>query len=83
MKHRYQAALRRGTMKYVRVDEHEYLFDVAADPRERANLTERQPDTLAALRQAWIGWDRTMPPVPEDAHVLLVFSEANLPRGTF
>ncbi|MFO1268869.1 MAG: hypothetical protein U1F67_20215 [Rubrivivax sp.] len=80
--HRRQAALRRARMKYLRVDGHEYLFDVVADPRERANLAMRRPDVLASLREAWAAWDGTLPAVPRDAQVLLGFTEADLPRPT-
>ena len=38
MKHRLQASTVSGRWKYLRVDGHEYLFDVIADGRERANL---------------------------------------------
>ena len=33
MNHRAQRALRQGRWKYLKVDEHEYLFDFAADAR--------------------------------------------------
>lgn len=81
--HRRQAALRRGTMKYLRIDDNEYLFDVVVDPRERANLAHRYPEVLAELRQAWYSWDSQLPPIPTDAGVILVFSEKDLPRATF
>ncbi|MCC2632242.1 MAG: N-acetylgalactosamine-6-sulfatase [Ramlibacter sp.] len=82
MKHRSQAALLRGSMKYLRVDGHEYLFDVATDPRERANLALRQPEVLATLRQAWTDWDRGLPPIPVDAGVILATTEQDFPRAT-
>src|SRR5207237_979427 len=47
MNHRGQRALRDGRWKYLRVDGHDYLFDLAADERERANLGKRQPERLA------------------------------------
>src|SRR5690606_7160865 len=46
MKHRNQRALRDGNWKYLRVDEHDYLFNVASDARERANLASRHPERL-------------------------------------
>ncbi len=82
MKHRAQAALLRGPMKYLRVDGNEYLFDVMADPRERANLAQRQPGILDELRQAWCDWDQSLPPIPDDAGVILGLSEKELPRPT-
>ena len=79
MKHRQQRALRRGDWKYLKVDSHEYLFDLAADERERANLAGRQPDRLAALREDWLDWNATVPAIPEDAAVSLGYSEADMP----
>jgi hypothetical protein len=80
--HRRQRALRRGTKKYLRVDGHEYLFDLQADARERANLANRYPALLAELRSAWEAWDSSLPPVPADAQVTLAFTEADIPRPT-
>ena len=80
MKHRSQRALRSGRWKYLKVDEHEYLFDVEADPRERANLAAREAGRMQAMRDAWLAWNQTMPPVPDDATVSLVYSAANMPQ---
>ena len=38
MNHRGQRALRDGDWKYLRVDGNDYLFNIPADERERANL---------------------------------------------
>jgi arylsulfatase A-like enzyme len=80
MKHRSQRALRDGRWKYLKVDAHEYLFDVETDERERANLARREPERLDAMRAAWEAWDRTMRPVPEDAVVSLVYGAADMPQ---
>lgn len=80
MKHRQQRAIRQGRWKYLKVDEHEYLFDVEADERERANLARRHPERLAALRAAWEDWDRAMRPIPEDAVVSNVYGLADMPQ---
>ncbi|MCW5633390.1 MAG: sulfatase-like hydrolase/transferase [Rubrivivax sp.] len=80
MKHRHQRALRDGRWKYLKVDEHEYLFDIAADARERANLAARQPERLQRMRQAWLAWDATMPPIPQDATVSLGYSAKDMPQ---
>ena len=80
MKHRSQRALRAGRWKYLKVDEHEYLFDLEADARERANLSAREPARFAALRERWSAWDATMPPIPDDATVSLVYTAANMPQ---
>lgn len=62
-KNHAQAALRQGDWKYLRIAGHEYLFDLAADPMERANLKTRDPARFAAMRQAWAAWDKTMLPL--------------------
>ena len=60
MKHRSQRALRDGRWKYLKVDEHEYLFDVEADERERANQAA-QPAAAAGRRCAPRGSSGTRP----------------------
>jgi len=80
MNHRQQRALRRGAWKYLRVDEHEYLFDLAADERERANRGGRDPARLAALRSDWEAWNATMPPIPADATVSLGYGAKDMPQ---
>ena len=79
MKHKDQRAMRLGRWKYLKVDEHEYLFDVVTDERERANLAKRQPERLAEMRSAWQAWDATMPPIPDDAGVRLVYGKKDMP----
>jgi len=80
MKHRGQRALRDGDWKYLRVDGIDYLFDLAADERERANQAARAPERLAAMRSAWEDWNQGMPPIPEDATVSLVSSARDMPQ---
>jgi arylsulfatase A-like enzyme len=80
MNHRGQRALRDGHWKYLRVDGHDYLFDVVADERERANLAGRQPARLIEMRDAWEAWNETMPPIPEDATVSLGYGAKDMPQ---
>lgn len=80
MNHRGQRALRDGQWKYLRVDGHDYLFDLSADERERANHAGRDPARLADLRDAWEAWNATMPPIPEDATVSLGYSVKDMPQ---
>ncbi|WP_038204800.1 sulfatase family protein [Xenophilus azovorans] len=80
MNHRGQRALRQGRWKYLRVDGNDYLFDVEADERERANQARKEPGRLAAMRQAWEAWNDTMPPIPEDATVSLGYSCKDMPQ---
>ena len=80
MKHRGQRALRVGDWKYLRVDGHDYLFDLSRDERERANRAKREPDRLAAMRMQWEAWDATVPVIPEDATVSLGYGVADMPQ---
>jgi arylsulfatase A-like enzyme len=80
MLHRGQRAWRDGDWKYLMVDGHEYLFNIPVDERERANLARREPERLAALRQAWLDWNDTMPAIPADATVSLGYGAADMPQ---
>ena len=83
MKNRAQRALVRGDWKYLAMDGAEYLFNLAQDERERANLVHRDPQRLADLRAAWQAWDASLPPIPADAEVSNVFSHQQIPRASF
>ena len=80
MNHRGQRAMREGEWKYLRVDGHDYLFNIAGDERERANLGDREPQRLSAMRTAWEEWNATMPPIPDDATVSLGYSAKDMPQ---
>ena len=80
MNHRGQRAMRLGPWKYLRVDGHDYLFNIEADARERANLGSRHPERLQALRDAWETWDAGMPPIASDATVSLGYSVKDMPQ---
>jgi arylsulfatase A-like enzyme len=80
MNHRDQRALRRGDWKYLKVDEHEYLFNIRNDARERANLAAKHPEHFAALRQEWQDWEATVPAIPDDAAVSLGYSYKDMPQ---
>ncbi|HMN80549.1 MAG TPA: sulfatase-like hydrolase/transferase [Burkholderiaceae bacterium] len=80
MNHRQQRALRRGPWKYLKVDQHEYLFDLSRDERERANLAARHPETFQALRDEWLAWDATMPAIPQEATVSVGYSVKDMPQ---
>ena len=80
MNHRHQRALRQGQWKYLKVDEHEYLFNITQDARERANLATREPERLARMRADWLQWDTTVPAIPEDATVSLGYSVKDMPQ---
>jgi arylsulfatase A-like enzyme len=80
MNHRGQRATRQGDWKYLRVDGHDYLFNLAADERERANLAAREPGRLAALRADWEAWNATLPAIPEDATISLGYGAKDMPQ---
>ena len=80
MQHRNQRALRKGDWKYLRVDTHDYLFNLRQDARERANLAQREPALLQTLRDAWEAWETTVPAIPEDAAVSLGYSSQDMPQ---
>ena len=80
MNHRGQRALRDGNWKYLMVDGNEYLFDIPADERERANRAKLEPARLATMRAAWLAWNDTMPPIPLDATVSLGYSSKDMPQ---
>jgi arylsulfatase A-like enzyme len=80
MKHRSQRAFRQGAWKYLKVDDHEYLFDVTRDGRERANLAAKHPEMLTSLRDAWRAWDETMPAIPADAGVTNAYTLKDMPQ---
>jgi len=68
-----QRAVRRGDMKYLKINDNEFLFDVVADPLERGNLKDRRPQDFTALKEAWASWDATM------LHDPTAFSAGNTP----
>jgi arylsulfatase A-like enzyme len=57
-----QHALRDGDMKYLKIAGNEFLFNVAEDPLERANLRDRQPDVFQRMVQTYDEWNATMLP---------------------
>lgn len=60
-----QKAARLGNHKLLEIAGNAFLFDVVADPLERANLKDRRPAIFASLNSAWEAWNATMlPPDP-------------------
>ncbi len=55
-----QRAIRDADWKYLRIAGNEFLFDVAQDPRERANLKDRHKDVFDRLKAEWEAWNATM-----------------------
>ncbi len=80
MNHRSQRAMRSGDWKYLKVDDQEYLFNIAFDERERANHASRDPDRLAQMRSQWESWHASMPGIPQDATVSPVYDVKDMPQ---
>ncbi len=78
MKYRAQRAVRSGDWKYFASEEGEFLFNLAADARERANHALREPARFAALRANYETWEKSMPPMPADAAVSIPYTRADL-----
>jgi arylsulfatase A-like enzyme len=70
-----QRAVRHDNWKYLRIAENEFLFDVLQDPRERANLKERERDVFDRLKADWEIWNGTM--LPERAPPATYFHPGN------
>jgi arylsulfatase A-like enzyme len=71
-----QRAIRDGNWKYLRIAGNEFLFDVVQDPRERANLKDREKDAFDRLKADWEGWNVTM--LPERSRPATYVSPGNL-----
>jgi arylsulfatase A-like enzyme len=65
-KSHHQRAVRDGRWKYLKINDHEFLFDLVEDVRERANLKQKHPDIFGRLQGQWLSWDVDMLPVTED-----------------
>jgi arylsulfatase A-like enzyme len=57
-----QRAMRDGDMKWLKIRENTFLFNVVSDPLERANLKERQPQVYKRLVAEYDAWNGTMLP---------------------
>jgi arylsulfatase A-like enzyme len=61
-----QRAARIGDYKFLQILDNTFLFDVVADPLERANLKDRRRDIYDRLVAEWGTWNAAMlPEVPE------------------
>jgi arylsulfatase A-like enzyme len=59
-----QRAVRDGDTKWLKIRDNTFLFNVVADPLERADLKARQPETYKRLAAEYEAWQATM--LPED-----------------
>jgi len=78
MKFREQKAMRSGRWKYLSIEGDEFLFDLARDQRERANLARREAERLAAMRARYDAWHAMMPPIPPDAVATIPYGKSDL-----
>lgn len=57
-----QRAARVGDHKFLKRGQNTFLFNVVADPLERANLKDRMPDLYHKIKADWLRWNATMLP---------------------
>jgi arylsulfatase A-like enzyme len=62
-----QRAFRDGDFKYLKIRDNTFLFNVAEDPRERANLKDRLPGLFARMVADWTAWNAEMLPEIADS----------------
>lgn len=55
-----QKAALRGKWKYLEIAGNSFLFDIFADPQERANLKDREPAKFKELQAAFAEWNKGM-----------------------
>jgi arylsulfatase A-like enzyme len=65
MLYRNQKAMRSGDWKYLSIEGDEFLFNLAADERERANHARRRPEVFADLKNRFAQWERSLPTHPD------------------
>jgi arylsulfatase A-like enzyme len=58
----WQRAARVGDWKYLKILDNTFLFNLADDPMERANLKVRRKDIYERLEAEWNSWNATMLP---------------------
>jgi hypothetical protein len=74
----WQRAARIGDWKYLKILDDTYLFNVVADPLERANIKDRHTDIYDRLVAEWNAWNATM--LPEVEHSFMEnFDGAHMP----
>src|SRR3984893_2312434 len=62
-----QRAIRDGNMKWLKINKNTFLFNLVADPLERANLKNRQPEVYRKLVAEYEEWNATMLPIDPEA----------------
>ena len=62
-----QRAARIGDLKFLKMLDETFLFNVVDDPMERANLKVRRPEDYARIEAAWQEWNATMLPEVDES----------------
>jgi hypothetical protein len=62
-----QRASRDGNFKILKIRDNTFLFDVVADPLERANLKERKREVYDRMVKQWDAWNATMMPETKES----------------
>jgi arylsulfatase A-like enzyme len=62
-----QRAARDGDYKYLKILDNTFLFNVADDPMERANLKARRKDVYDRITAEWYEWNATMLPEVDES----------------
>jgi arylsulfatase A-like enzyme len=63
-----QRAMRDGDLKWLQIRDNDFLFNVVADPLERANLKARQAAAYQRMIAEYKAWDATMLPIDPKAY---------------
>jgi arylsulfatase A-like enzyme len=63
-----QMATRDGDMKWLRIRENDFLFNVVTDPLEKTQLKDRQPEVYQRLVAGYKTWEASMLPVDPAAN---------------
>ena len=58
-----QEACRDGDLKYLKILDNTFLFNVVEDPLERANLKQRMPQAYTAITAKFRAWNASMLPL--------------------
>jgi hypothetical protein len=55
-----QRAMIDGNIKWLKINDNQFLFDVIADPLERANLCRKRPEVFDRMVKEYAAWNATM-----------------------
>jgi arylsulfatase A-like enzyme len=64
-----QRAMREGDFKFLKIGPNTFLFNLADDPMERANLKDKRKDVYERMLAEWRAWNSTMLPEIDDSYV--------------